>query len=95
MHFTQFLADLEWFSDSPVVFTLDNKTAISLVTASQVSKTSWWLNVRHHFIRELYDQKVIVMDYVPSARMRANVLTKYLPCAAFLRERAVLFNCAG
>ena len=94
-HFTQFLADLGWSSDSPVVFTLDNKTAISLVTAPQVSKKSLWLNVRHHFIRELYDQKVIVMDYVPSARMRANVLTKYLPCAAFLRERAVLFNCAG
>ena len=35
------------------------------------------------------------MAYVPSARMRANVLTKYLPCTAFLRERAVLFNCVG
>ena len=62
---------------------------------SQVRKKSFWLNVRHHFILELYDQKVITMAYVPSARMRANVLTKYLPCTAFLRERAVLFNCVG
>ena len=92
LHFRQVLDDLEWSSSAPVIFTIDNKTAISLVSAPQVSKTSLWMEVRHHFIRQLYDQKVITMAYVPSAQMRANILTKFLPCVAYLRERAILFN---
>jgi hypothetical protein len=83
LHWYQFLADLGWPVLAPVVLTLDNKTAISLVTASQVSKKSLWIEVKHHFIRELHPKGLITMDYVPSSQMRANILTKYLPPTAY------------
>ena len=94
LHFRQVLVDLGWSSSAPVIFAVDNKTAISLVSAPQVSKKSLWMEVRHHFIRQLYDQKVITI-YDPSVQMRANILTKFLPCVAYLHERAVLFNIQG
>ena len=93
LHWYQFLADLGWPILSPVVLTLDNKTAISLVTAPQVSKKSLWIEVKHHFIRELHSRGIISLAYVPSSRMRANILTKFLPSTAYLRERNHLFNC--
>ena len=93
LHWYQFLADLGWPILSPVVLTLDNKTAISLVTAPQVSKKSLWIEVKHHFIRELHSRGIISLAYVPSSQMRANILTKFLPSTAYLRERNHLFNC--
>jgi len=95
LHWYQFLDDLGWPVLAPVVLTLDNKTAISLVTAPQVSKKSLWIEVKHHFIRELHSKGLITMAYVPSSQMRANILTKYLPPTAYLRERDVLFNCTA
>ena len=62
------------------------------MTAAQVSKKSLWIEVMHHFICELHSKGLITMAYVPSSQMRANILTKYFPPTAYLRERDVLFD---
>ena len=56
-------------------------TAILLITASQVSKKSLWLNVRHHIIRDLYDQKIITMTDGSAARMRIRTRVCYFSSA--------------
>ena len=71
---------------------LDNRTAIKLVLAPQVPVKSRHIEQAHHYIRmEQFDGKIVVV-YVPAAQMRADVLTKALSRAMFLRARAQYFN---
>ena len=92
VHFRQLSKDLGWPSDRPTLLMLDNRTAISLINAPQVSRKSRHIEITFHFIRELAARKTLVVAYVPTKKMRANVLTKYLPKAVFLFERDMLFN---
>ena len=67
---------------------LDNKTAISLIRAPQVSVKSRHIEQQHHYVRLLHAN-------VLAALMRANFLSKVQPRARFLAERAMLFNTAS
>jgi len=95
IHYRQLSADLGWAVAEPTVLYLDNKTAIALATAPQISRKSRHVFVKHHFVRELVANKVIRIVYVPSRRMSANILTNFLPCNQFLVERDLLFNRAA
>ena len=68
---------------------------ISLVVAPVVSTKSRHIEIQHHYIRQLSARSVIRLEYVASALMRANVLTKVLARARFLKERNDMFNCAA
>ena len=90
--YRQLLSDLGWPSSDATVVYVDNKTMISLVIAPVVSTKSRHIEIQHHYIRQLSARSMIRLEYVASAVMRANVLTKVLPKAKFLRERDCLFN---
>ena len=83
---------LGWPPLLPVVFHLDNKTAIKLVLAPQVSVKSRHIEQAHHYIRMEQVEGKIAVAYVPAAQMRADVLTKALTRAMFLPARAQYFN---
>jgi len=93
--YRQLLVELGWSSTAPVLLILDNKTAISLVQAPQVSVKSRHIEQHYHYIRDLYSKQVLFIEHVPAADMRADVLSKVLPRAKFLRCRACLFNVAA
>ena len=65
---------------------------VSLVIAPAVSSRSRHIEVHHHYIRQLSARQYLRLIYVPSADMRANVLTKLLARLQFLAERDVMFN---
>jgi len=93
MHFRQLSKDLGWsWHLLPTPLKVDNKTAICLATAPQVSKKSRHIAIKHHYIRELVADDQLCLFHVPAPKMRANVLTKFLPKSRYLAERDVLFN---
>jgi hypothetical protein len=92
IHYRQLAADLGWPQRASTILCLDNKTALSLAVAPEVSKKSKHIFIKHHNIRWLVSIDVVSLKYVPTKQMRANVLTKALPRTMFLLERDVLFN---
>ena len=92
MHYRQLATDLGWppAGASPVY--LDNKTAINLVVAPEVTRKSRHIAVKHHYIRQLSARDIIKCIYVPSGDMRADVMTKYLARIHFIRRRDILLN---
>jgi hypothetical protein len=95
IHYRQLAEDLGWPQDGPTELFMDNKTAINLVNAPEVTRKCKHIEVKHHFIRQLVARKTMRVVYVNSADMRADVLTKYLPRAMFLRLRDKLLNCGA
>ena len=83
---------LGWEAWTPVLFHLDCKTAIKLVQAPQVSVKSRHIEQAHHYIRKEHLLGKITVVHVPAAEMRADILTKRLPRAQYLRARACLLN---
>jgi hypothetical protein len=92
LFYRQLLHDLGWSPVSPTVVYVDNKTMVSLVIAPVVSTRSRHIEVHHPYIRQHSARQFICLLYVPSADMRANVLTKLLPRMQFIAERDVMFH---
>lgn len=63
---------------SPTVILNDNKRAIELSRNSGYRPKMKHIDIRYHFIRERIDSGDIKVDYVPSERMTADILTKGL-----------------
>ena len=91
----QLSGELGWPLPCPTLLILDNRTAISLIRAPQVSVKSRHIEQQHHYVRSLHANHTLVVEHVVAALMRANVLSKVLPRARFLAERAMLFNTAS
>lgn len=53
----------------------DNQGAISLSVNHLYDKTSKRIDMRHHFIREAVANKQIVMKYLPTNEMPADLMT--------------------
>ena len=92
IHYRQLADDLGFKQNTPTTLLSDNKTAISLTEAPEISRKSKHILVRYHFIRELVANNCVILKYTPSAKLRANVMTKYLMRAPFKKERNSLLN---
>ena len=94
VHFSAIYRDLGWPVLGPVTMYIDCKSCIQLVVAVQVPVKSQHIEQWYHYIRTMYQAGKIDVEHVFAAAMRADVLTKVLPRAQFLRARASLFNTA-
>lgn len=56
----------------------DNQSAINLSASHIYHKRSKHIDIRHHFIREVISNKQILLKYLPTNDMPADVLTKGL-----------------
>lgn len=57
----------------------DNQSTIKLALSDAYRPRSKHIDVRHHYIRELVEAKVIHMKYVPTTENAADALTKPVP----------------
>ena len=57
----------------------DNQGAIKLASNPQFHDRSKHIDIRYYFVREAAERSLIAIDYVPTANMRADILTKALP----------------
>jgi hypothetical protein len=74
----QMLIELERSSNIPLIF-CDNKSSISLATNPNFHSRSKHIDIRHHFIREKIQNKDLIVQFIESQDMTADILTKGLP----------------
>lgn len=69
---------------------IDNQSAIKLIKNPVFHKRTKHIDVRYHFIREKYDDKSVIIEYVKSEEQLADIFTKALPRAKFEKLRELL-----
>jgi hypothetical protein len=67
--------------DPPQLLYMDNKSAMKIVmsSASQIHERTKHIHIRYHFVGVAYLQGRIQIEYLPTAEMTADILTKALP----------------
>jgi hypothetical protein len=69
------LADLGLVQGPTIVY-CDNKSAIATALHTSVKARSKHIDTRHHFLRQLVEDKTIEVVYAPTTSMLADCLTK-------------------
>ena len=50
------------------------------------------VDIKYHLIRNLHEEGIIELKYVPTNQMVADIMTKPLPKADFLKHRSKLLE---
>ena len=64
--------------DKPMMIWEDNQATIKLAKDASASKRTKHIDVRHHFIRQFYDEGLIDIKYIATRSQTADILTKSL-----------------
>ncbi len=65
----------------------DNIGCLSLSTNAMTPGKIKHIDIRHHFIRELFESKAVIMEYCSTGEMIADALTKFtLPTDIHLKH---------
>jgi hypothetical protein len=64
---------------------VDNMSAIALSKNPVYHDRSKHIDTRYHFIRECIEEGTIVIEYVPTERQLADILTKALGRVRFIQ----------
>ena len=91
-HFRHLLDAYGFPQPDPTTIFEDNRSCIKLAEAPQIARKSRHIHVRHHYIRRLVSDGIVLLVYVPSAEHTADLLTKPLSPALFLPHAARLLN---
>ena len=78
----QMLHDYGIDQDTMIVF-CDNTSAINISKNPVQHSRTKHIDIRHHFIRELVEQKIVSVEYVPTENQLADILTKPLDSLRF------------
>ena len=68
----------------------DNTSAISITKNPVMHSRTKHIEVRHHFIRDHFQNGIIKLEYVNTAEQLADIFTKALPRESFLHIRMKL-----
>ena len=83
------LVDLSW----PIILYQDNQSTISLISSQEaVGQRSRHINLRYFSIREYVENDVVIVQYLPTSLMKADILTKPLSGALFTIMRDWILN---
>ena len=63
----------------------DNQGALALTKNAHLNERSKHVDICYHFIRDLIEKGELRVDYIPTAEMVANGITKPLARVAFER----------
>ena len=91
-HFLQLAVELGFDQGGPVTMFLDCQTAINLIHAPEVTKKARHMKAKHYYIRQACERNVIVIEYVKSALMRCDNITKVFSDSLFKRGRDKMLN---
>ena len=92
LEFRYLLEDIGFPQSHPTPIYEDNMSAINLAIAPHITRKSRHIHTRHHFIRDLVNQKLAVIQHVPTKDMLADFFTKPYGPKNFKDTRARLFN---
>ena len=72
----------------------DNTSAINISKNPVQHSRTKHIDIRHHFIRDLVEEKVIALEHIPTELQLADILTKPLDALNFERLRKSIGVCA-
>jgi hypothetical protein len=79
----QFFDEISMPSESPTLILSDNLAALTLSVESQYRGRSKHIDIRHHFIRDCVEKRLLSPMYVNTKDNYADTLTKPLPANQF------------
>ena len=88
---TQFLEEVSVPISAPTLYG-DNEAAVKMTKTQTFHRRTRYIERRHHFIRELVDQKLITVQGIKGKENPADALTKLLPMIALKNWTKENFN---
>jgi hypothetical protein len=88
----QFLDELGFKQLTPTQIYEDNISAIHMVNNGNDHGRTKHIDIRYHYIRQMLLEKQVIMDYLDTNHMRADILTKALQSNQFRNFRAQLLG---
>ena len=86
------LHDLGLPQDDATIIFDDNQGAIAMTVNSGLHQRTKHIDVRHHFIKQHVDEGRVILKYLPTEDMVADILTKPLAARRFIELRGALLN---
>lgn len=83
----QLTNDLNFGSSDPLIIMEDNQAAICIANNPVNHGKTKHIQIKYHFVREAIQQKVIDVHYCSTDRMLADIFTKALSAAQFVKLR--------
>lgn len=80
-------------NSSPLMVNCDNQSAINISKNPVMHSKTKHIAIRYHFVRDLVEAKIVVIEYVSSARQLADIFTKALDLNTFLNLRKAIGVC--
>jgi hypothetical protein len=83
VYIKQLLESIGETVELPMKLFIDNAGALFLVKNKSTSQRTKHIDVRHHYMRNLVDEKIIEVDYVPTEENTGDLFTKNLQAEVF------------
>jgi len=83
------LAELGEAQAAPTPLLIDNESAIRMALEEGNQGRRKHINVKHHHIRELVTDGLVVLEWVPTSEQQADMLTKATSRKQFFAMRAL------
>lgn len=77
---------------TPTLLLLDNQGALKLAEGTGTSKRTKHIDIRYHFIREAVANGSIKCQYIPTADMVADTLTRPVGCPILMRNLQIMLG---
>ena len=77
-------------NDDPMQLFGDNKASLALVKNPEYHQRIKHIDIRYHYVRQVYEDGLIGLKFVPTANQAADILTKPLTTQAFKRGKELL-----
>ena len=87
---TSILTELRQKVHKPIIIYVDNQSAIKISENDTSHQRTKHIDIRHHFIRDLINNKSIVLKYIRTTEQRADIFPKALPPQTFIKLRDML-----
>jgi hypothetical protein len=79
----QLLSELGLDMSSPTALHIDNQSAIAITRNLEFHNHTKHIDVRYYFLRQVVEDKLIKLEYIPTGDQVADALTKGLPPASY------------
>ena len=84
------LTELKQKVHTPVTIYVDNQSAIKISENDTSHHRTKHIDIRHHFVRNLINDKIITLKYIQTSEQRADIFTKALTPQTFIKLRDML-----
>lgn len=81
------LTSLGFVFENPILIYEDNQSCISIANNPSCHKRSKHIDIKYHFSREQVENNLIKIEYIPTGKQLADLLTKPLSTPRFMELR--------